>query len=150
MVARNIKFIIFAYWFAKLQKLRDCFTAFFIWILVLVCAVEFMPHKRALVREKQNTLFFLARPRKLQRLTAAAHVNCCGSQPPLKGKTCKHRTNEMSGVLADKNIVFPPLFLKKWAGHGAEPHRSLMQGMGLPHAGYGAEPHINRPIKNYN
>ena len=71
MVARKIKFIIFACWFAKLQKLRDCFTAFFIWILVLVCAVEFMPHKRALVREKQNTLFFLARPRKLLRLIAA-------------------------------------------------------------------------------
>ena len=31
-----------------------------------------MPHKRALVREKQNTLFSLARPRKLLRLTAAA------------------------------------------------------------------------------
>ena len=56
----------------KIAEAQRLLYSFFIWILVLVCAVEFMPHKRALVREKQNTLFFLARLRKLQRLTAAA------------------------------------------------------------------------------
>ncbi|PWM66201.1 MAG: hypothetical protein DBX61_08320 [Clostridiales bacterium] len=32
-------------------------------------------------------------------------------------------------MLAGKNIIFPPLFKKKWAGHGAEPHRSLVRGL---------------------
>ncbi|PWM67077.1 MAG: hypothetical protein DBX61_06120 [Clostridiales bacterium] len=39
-----------------------------------------------------------------------------------KKNAAKHRTNEVRGMLCGKNVVFPPLFLKKRAGFGAEPH----------------------------